>query len=125
MVETAAAAIISDCLAPRCNFFSLGTNDLTQYTLGIDRENPAVAPLYNEFHLAVLRMIEMTVKNAKSYNIPVSVCGEMGGRKESLIVLSGMGIRNLSMSPKQIPVIKETLAQFTIEELENISRTFN
>ena len=125
MVETAAAAIISDCLAPRCNLFSLGTNDLTQYTLGIDRENPAVAPLYNEFHLAVLRMIEMTVKNAKSYNIPVSVCGEMGGRKESLIVLSGMGIRNLSMSPKQIPVIKETLAQFTIEELENISRTFN
>lgn len=125
MVETAAAAIISDCLAPRCDFFSLGTNDLTQYTLGIDRENPAVAPLYNEFHLAVLRMIEMTVKNAKSYNIPVSVCGEMGGRKESLIVLSGMGIRNLSMSPKQIPVIKETLAQFTIEELENISRTFN
>lgn len=125
MVETAAAAIISDCLAPRCNFFSLGTNDLTQYTLGIDRENPAVAPLYNEFHLAVLRMIEMTVKNAKSNNIPVSVCGEMGGRKESLIVLSGMGIRNLSMSPKQIPVIKETLAQFTIEELENISRTFN
>lgn len=125
MVETAAAAIISDCLAPRCNFFSLGTNDLTQYTLGIDRENPAVAPLYNEFHLAVLRMIEMTVKNAKLNNIPVSVCGEMGGRKESLIVLSGMGIRNLSMSPKQIPVIKETLAQFTIEELENISRTFN
>lgn len=125
MVETAAAAIISDCLAPRCDFFSLGTNDLTQYTLGIDRENPAVAPLYNEFHLAVLRMIEMTVKNAKSNNIPVSVCGEMGGRKESLIVLSGMGIRNLSMSPKQIPVIKETLAQFTIEELENISRTFN
>lgn len=125
MVETAATAIISDCLAPRCDFFSLGTNDLTQYTLGIDRENPAVAPLYNEFHLAVLRMIEMTVKNAKSYNIPVSVCGEMGGRKESLIVLSGMGIRNLSMSPKQIPVIKETLAQFTIEELENISRTFN
>ncbi len=121
MVENAAAAICSDCLAPHSDFFSLGTNDLTQYTIGIDRENPAVAPNYNEFHLAVLRMIDQTIKNAKKANIPISACGEMAGRKESAIILAGMGLRHLSMSPKQIPVIKEMLSQFTIQELENIS----
>ncbi|MCH5291084.1 MAG: phosphoenolpyruvate--protein phosphotransferase [Treponema sp.] len=121
MIETAASALISDCLAPHCDFFSLGTNDLTQYTIGIDRENPAVAPLYNEFHLAVLRMIKSTIKNAADANIHLSVCGEMAGRRESAIILAGMGIRTLSMSPKQIPVIKETLSQFTIKELQNIS----
>lgn len=121
MVETAAAAICSDCLAKRSDFFSLGTNDLTQYTLCVDRENPAVAPLYNEFNLAVVRLIQNTLKNAQNNNIPLSVCGEMAGRKESAIILAGFGIRNLSMTPKQIPVIKETLSRFTIQELENIS----
>ncbi len=121
MIETAAAALTADCLAPHSDFFSLGTNDLTQYTLGVDRENPAVAPLYNEFHLAVLRMIKHTINSAREANIPLSVCGEMAGRKESAIILAGMGVRSLSMSPKQIPVIKETLSQFTISELTNIS----
>ena len=121
MVETAAAAIISDCLAKNSAFFSLGTNDLTQYTLGIDRENPQVTPYYNEFHLAVLRLIQNTIANARENGIPVSACGEMAGRKESVIILAGMGIRELSMSPKQIPIIKETLSRFSIKELENIS----
>jgi len=121
MIETAAAALTADCLAPQSDFFSLGTNDLTQYTIGVDRENPAVAPLYNEFHLAVLRMIENTIKQAKAANISVAVCGEMASRKESVIVLAGMGIRQLSMSAKQIPVIKETLSQFTMKELQTIS----
>ena len=122
MVETAAAAICADCLAPSSKFFSIGTNDLTQYILGIDRENAAVAPLYNEFHLAVLRMIKNTINCAAAANIPVSVCGEMAGRKESAIILAGMGIRSLSMTPKQIPVIKKTLSQFTRQELENLCR---
>ena len=121
MVETAAAAICSDCLAGHSAFFSLGTNDLTQYTIGIDRENPAVAPNYNEFHLAVLRMIQQTIVNARKAGIPVSACGEMAGRKESAIILAGMGVHELSMSPKQIPIIKETLSRFTMKELENIS----
>ncbi|MBP5359352.1 MAG: phosphoenolpyruvate--protein phosphotransferase [Treponema sp.] len=121
MIETAAAAICSDCLAGHSAFFSLGTNDLTQYTIGIDRENPAVAPNYNEFHLAVLRLIQQTIVNAKKAGIPISACGEMAGRKESAIILAGMGVHELSMSPKQIPIIKETLSRFTMEELENIS----
>ena len=121
MVETAAAAICADCLAPYSKFFSLGTNDLTQYVLGVDRENQAVNPLYNEFSLAVLRMIKNTILNAEKFNIPLSVCGEMAGSKESAVILAGMGVRNLSMIPKQIPVIKEMLSHFSIKELENLS----
>ena len=121
MIETAAAAICADVLAPHSKFFSLGTNDLTQYILGIDRENKAVNPLYNEFSLAVLRMIKSTIFNANKFNIPLSVCGEMAGNKESAIILTGMGIRNLSMTPSHIPVIKETLSHFSISELENLS----
>lgn len=121
MIETAAAALISDCLTSVSDFFSLGTNDLTQYTLGIDRENHHVAGLYNEFHLAVLRLIQTTVTNASQANIPVSVCGEMAGRQDSIMVLGGMGIRNLSMSPKLISSTKELLSRFTISELEAIS----
>ena len=121
MIETAAAAICADVLAPHAKFFSLGTNDLTQYILGIDRENKAVNPLYNEFSLAVLRMIKSTIFNANKFNLPLSVCGEMAGNKESAIILAGMGIRNLSMAPSHIPVIKETLSHFSISELENLS----
>ncbi len=121
MIETAAAALISDCLSKVSDFFSLGTNDLTQYTLGIDRENQHVSGLYNEFSLAVLRLIEMTVRSAKENNVPLAVCGEMAGRQDSVMVLAGMGIRNLSMSPKLISSTKELLSRFTIEELEAIS----
>ncbi|MCQ2592946.1 MAG: phosphoenolpyruvate--protein phosphotransferase [Treponema sp.] len=121
MVETAAAAVISDCLAKETSFFSLGTNDLTQYTLAVDRENQHVAKLYNEFNLAVLRLIQMTMISAQEANIPISVCGEMAGRQDSVMVLAGMGIRTLSMSPKLISSTKELLSQFTIQELEAIS----
>ena len=121
MVETAAAAIMSDCLAKVSDFFSLGTNDLTQYTLGIDRENMHVAGLYNEFSLAVLRLIQTTIISAENAKIPVSVCGEMAGRHDSVMVLGGMGIRHLSMSPKLICSTKELLSRFTIQKLEAIS----
>ncbi|MCI5607161.1 MAG: phosphoenolpyruvate--protein phosphotransferase [Treponema sp.] len=121
MIETAAAAIIADCLTKVSDFFSLGTNDLTQYTLAVDRENPHVAGLYNEFHLAVLRLIHRTYMTGHEANIPVSVCGEMAGRQDSIMVLGGMGIRTLSMSPKQILSTKELLSRFTIQELEAIT----
>lgn len=65
----------------------------------------------------------MTIHNAKKKHIPISVCGEMASKKESMIILAGMGIRDLSMSAKQIPVIKETLSHFSVEELENLSRS--
>ncbi len=121
MVETAAAAVISDCLAKVSDFFSLGTNDLTQYALAVDRENINVSDLYDEFDLAVLRLISMTMVNAKKEGIPLSVCGEMAGRKESILVLAGMGIRSLSMSPNLISRSKKMLSQFSLVELKAIS----
>lgn len=121
MIETAAAAITADCLAKVSDFFSIGTNDLTQYIIGVDRENSNVSELYNEFHLAVLRMIQNTIDAAKAEGIPVAVCGEMASRLESAGVLAGMGIRTLSMSSSQISTIKEMLSKITIKELEAVS----
>lgn len=121
MVETAAAALTADCLAKTSDFFSIGTNDLTQYIIGVDRENASVASLYDEFHLGVLRMIQNTITEAEKAGIEVSVCGEMAGRKTSVLVLAGMGIRNLSMSPKSICEIKELLSKYTVKELKSIS----
>jgi phosphotransferase system enzyme I (PtsI) len=121
MIETASAAIISDCLCQVSDFFSLGTNDLTQYTLAVDRENPHVSELYDEFSLGVLRLIQLTIQNAQEGGVPVSVCGEMAGRQDSVMVLAGMGLRSLSMSPKMISATKELLSRFTIAELEAIS----
>lgn len=121
MIETAAAAMTSDCLAKVSDFFSIGTNDLTQYTIGVDRENSDVSYLYDEFHLAVLRLIHKTIKEAESAGIQVSVCGEMASRPDSVIVLGGMGVRNLSMSPKLITQVKELLSKMSIEELTAIS----
>lgn len=118
MVETAAAAITVDVLAGISDFFSIGTNDLTQYTVGVDRENAIVAPLYNELHLAVLRLIQTTIIYGTKANIPISVCGEMASRKDGARILAGLGIRTLSMSPKLISSTKELLSRYTIGELE-------
>ena len=126
MVETAAAGITADCLAKISDFFSIGTNDLTQYTIGVDRENQTIANLYNEFHLAVLRLIQHTIEAAEAENIPVSVCGEMAGKTDSVLVLAGMGIRTLSMGIHNIPYVKELLSSISIAELQSISsKTLN
>ena len=122
MVETAAAALTADMLSKVSCFFSIGTNDLTQYTIGVDRENAKVASLYDEFHPAVLRMIYHTINEGKKAGIDVSVCGEMAGRKESALVLAGMGLRNFSMSPKLISQTKELFSNYTISEMEEIAK---
>lgn len=118
MVETAAAAITADQLAKQSAFFSIGTNDLTQYTIGVDRENSEVASLYDEHHLAVLRLIQTTIRHGTAAGIPISVCGEMASRDDSVQVLAGLGIRTLSMSPKLLSGVKALLARYTIAELE-------
>ena len=121
MVETAAAAVIADIFTQFCDFFSIGTNDLTQYTLGIDRENRVVADLFSEFHAGVLRLIAYTVQSARTAGIPVSVCGEMAGQEEGMKVLVGLGVRTLSMTPSLICEAKEILSHYTLDELEQIS----
>lgn len=124
MIETAAAGICAASLAKQADFFSIGTNDLTQYTIGVDRENTNVSSLYDEFHPAVLFLIKRALDAAKSEGIPVSVCGEMAGRTQSLSVLAGIGIRNLSMSSNLIPLVKKTLSQTTISEMKSETKNY-
>ena len=107
MIELPAAVICAEELLAEADFASLGTNDLIQYTLGVDRGNPSVAPLYDECHPAVLRLIRAAVKAAQKQNKPISICGEMGGRREMVPFFLGLRINALSMVPKQIPIVKQ------------------
>jgi phosphotransferase system enzyme I (PtsI) len=102
MVETPATAIISDIFAINSDFFSIGTNDLTQYALAVDRGNSKVAPLYNQLHPAVLRMIKMVVENADGAGKWVGICGEAGGDPNFIPILIGMGLKEFSMTPSSI-----------------------
>ena len=99
MIETPAAVMISDQLAAEVEFFSIGTNDLTQYTLAIDRQNQALEPFYNAHHEAVLRMIQMTVDNAHAHGAWCGICGELGADMELTHRFVQMGIDELSVSP--------------------------
>ena len=117
MVETAAAALSSDVFARHCDFFSIGTNDLVQYSLAIDRENPLVSHLYNEFHLTILRLIKIIIGSAKKAKIPVSVCGEMAGTPEGAAMLVALGIGTLSMASSSIGKIKHALSNHQKKEL--------
>ncbi|MBN1207960.1 MAG: phosphoenolpyruvate--protein phosphotransferase [Myxococcaceae bacterium] len=109
MVETPSAALIADRLAQEADFFSVGTNDLIQYTLAIDRQNREVAYLYKPLHLSVLRSIQNIVAAAKAASIPVSMCGEMAGDPIYALVLLALGFEELSMTAGQIPVVKNIL----------------
>ncbi|MBO5137560.1 MAG: phosphoenolpyruvate--protein phosphotransferase [Spirochaetaceae bacterium] len=121
MVETAATAVAADVFAKHSAFFSVGTNDLTQYTLGIDRENVAVASLYEERNIAVLRLIKNTVLCGAKAGIPVAVCGEMAGDVQNACLLAGLGVRNFSMAPVRIGAVKAALSSKTISEFEKMA----
>lgn len=129
MIEVPSAAIIADILADEVDFFSLGTNDLVQYTLAIDRGNEEVAHLYNELNPSVLRLLKNTVDVAQEKNIEVSICGEMAGDPLNLPLLLGLGIKNISMYPHAIPSIKQMIRQInhqdTIELTKEIFRQKN
>src|SRR5207237_9973481 len=107
MIEVPAAAVMAEFLAREVNFFSIGTNDLIQYTLAADRTNETVASLYSPGDPAVLRLIEMVVQAAGKYNVDVCVCGEMSGERLYTLLLLGMGLRQLSVTPHNIPEIKK------------------
>lgn len=123
MVETAAAALTAESLAPKSAFFSIGTNDLTQYTLAVDRDNPKVSHLFSEFHPAVLGLIEQTVRAAENGSIPLSVCGEMASTGAGIALLVGSGVRTLSMSANRIGGAKELLSRFTVDEFSAMAQT--
>ncbi len=122
MVEIPAAALTADLLAREVDFFSIGTNDLTQYTLAADRTNPRVAYLNDPCHPAVLRLVARTVQGAKAAGIPVGVCGEMAGDPEALPLLVGLGIDELSMSPALIPHAKALVRRISAGPAEALAR---
>ncbi len=116
MIETPAAAMCADRLGLECDFFSIGTNDLIQYTLAIDRQNRDVAHLYRPLHLAVLRLLHHCLGGARAAGIEVSMCGEMAGDPAYALVLLGLGIDTLSMSPADIPKVKRVLRGATLSD---------
>jgi len=115
MVETPAVAVMADRFAKYVDFFSIGTNDLTQYALAIDRANNNVAHSFNTFHPTILKMIENSVQAAQENIIPVSLCGEFATIPEAIPLLLGMGLKSLSMNPFFIPEIKEILRSLNLE----------
>ncbi len=120
MVETPSAAQTADRLARECDFFSVGTNDLIQYTVAIDRQNRDVAYLYHPLHLALLRSLKFVVDSAHEAKIPVGMCGEMASDPMHALVLSGLGFDNLSMSAGQLPVVKRILRSHTLHEAKEL-----
>ena len=121
MVEVPAAAMTADLLAPYVDFFSIGTNDLTQYTMACDRGNPLLANLSDSLHPAVLRMIKMTVEGAEKYGKWVGVCGAMAGEENAVPVLTGLGIRELSVVPSLIPAIKAQIRSLSFTECKALA----
>jgi phosphotransferase system enzyme I (PtsP) len=122
MIEVPSAALTAAVFAEECDFFSIGTNDLTQYALAVDRGNEKVAHLYDPLHPAVLQLIQMTVRAAKNAGIPVSVCGEMATNPLSVPILVGLGIGELSGTPAAIPVVKEVVRALDSAEVEADAR---
>ncbi|MBM7113392.1 phosphoenolpyruvate--protein phosphotransferase [Archangium primigenium] len=120
MVETPSAALIADRLAQEADFFSIGTNDLIQYSLAIDRQNREVAYLYKPLHLSVLRSLRNIVTAAKEAHIPVSMCGEMAGDPIYSLVLLALGFDELSMTAGQIPTVKNVLRHSSREEAQKL-----
>jgi phosphotransferase system enzyme I (PtsI) len=122
MIELPSAVLIADILAPEVDFFSIGTNDLIQYSLGIDRTNKHVSYLYQPLHPAVLRSIKHVVDAGHEAGIDVSLCGELASDPFCIPILLGMQIDSLSLTPQAIPGIKRLLRQTTMEECKPLLR---
>lgn len=122
MFEVPAAVLLCEQFAHEVDFFSIGSNDLTQYVLAVDRNNPHIAHLYDPLNPAVLRLIEYLVRVADQYNIPIELCGELASDIDGCVILVGMGLRQLSMNAALIPLIKERLSQVALPDIENLAR---
>jgi len=118
MLEVPALAEQLDLLAPKISFLSIGTNDLTQFLFAADRSNPKLAERYDWLSPAILRFIRRVVRNLDGFNIDISVCGEMGGRRLEALALLGLGVRRLSITPASVGPIKEIIGRVDLREIE-------
>ncbi len=123
MIEVPSAALTSDILAKKVDFFSIGTNDLIQYTIAVDRDNEKIAHLYDAFHPGVIRMLKIIIDNAHKEGIPVSMCGEMAGDVYASVVLLGLGLDVFSMSSVSIPEIKQIVRTTSLVDAEKLVGT--
>jgi len=122
MVETPSAALSAPIFAPEASFFSIGTNDLIQYTLAVDRANEHVASLFTPANPALIRMIREVIKAGRRYDIPVALCGEMASQLEFCLLLLGLGLRQFSVAPQAIPSVKKLIRASTLQHAQRVAR---
>jgi len=122
MVETPGAALAADALALESDFFAIGTNDLSMYTLAVDRGESDVADLYDPLHPAVLRLIQFATEAALRMRKPVSLCGEMAGNPRLTPLLLGLGLRSFSMTASAVPRVKQVVRHMTIDACARFAR---
>ncbi|MFA5687969.1 MAG: phosphoenolpyruvate--protein phosphotransferase [Kiritimatiellales bacterium] len=122
MIEIPSAALTADIIAPHIDFFSIGTNDLIQYTLAVDRVNDHVAHLYKPAHTAIIKLIQQTVAAGHKHRIPVAVCGEMAATPELVPLLIGLGVDELSVSPPAVPMIKDVVRNLHYAECRALAK---
>ena len=122
MIEVPSAAVTADLLAPHVDFFSIGTNDLTQYTLAVDRTNPAVAKMADALHPAVLRLIASVIEAAHANGNWVGLCGELAGDPVAAPVLLGLGLDEWSMNPPAIPLVKERVRTLSADDCKALAQ---
>lgn len=123
MVETPSAALMAGSYAGEVDFFSIGTNDLIQYTLAVDRTNEKVQNLYSAAHPAVLKLVKDVIRAGRRHEIPVSLCGEVAGDIQFTLLLMGLGLRTLSVTPSRLPYLKRIVRSVDIPTCERLART--
>ncbi|MGI9455531.1 MAG: putative PEP-binding protein, partial [Aeoliella sp.] len=121
MVEVPSAVMMMDRFVEEVDFFSIGTNDLIQYCLAVDRSNKDVASLYTAADPAVIRLIHMAISTANEHNVPINMCGQMSGNPLYTMLLLGMGLRSLSVTPAAVPEVKRVCRSVSIQQCQEVA----
>ena len=122
MIEVPAAALAADALAREADFLSVGTNDLSQYALAVDRNNARVADLYQPLHPGVIHLVRGVIRAGAAAGTPVSVCGEMAGEPDAALLLLGLGLRSFSMSPYHLPVVRRLFSAVRLDQAQEVAK---